>query len=153
MTLSNLETFALNKVISKTKVDKFKDSLPEGEHDVDFIVRILGKIKITHGEKKSTVSIPLLKAMAIALFKAGIQKDNILAAIKNAVEISMALGQDEIAEMIGIKYGDLEELVKNIKDDVVNELPLTPTVNTTSKIIAEKLELEDCNQTPLKKTA
>ena len=151
--MTNLELFALAKAVSESKIKKFKNSLPEGEHEIDLIVHILGNIEITHGEKDSTVSIPWLKAMAIALHKSGIQKDNILNTIKYAVEVSMALGQDEIAEMIGLEFGDLETLVKKFKDEVVKKLPKTPTVYTKCKLVTDKLDLEDVDLSTIKHSA
>jgi len=141
--LSHLEKFAVSKIVPESQVKKFKGSLPSGEHDIDLIIRIFGKMTVTHGDKDSTCSIPWLKALAIALHKSGIQQDNILTAVEEAVKISIALGQDEIEEMIGMEMGTLDTLVKKIKNEVVAGLPKTPTVYSKAKLVTEKLELED----------
>jgi len=137
--LTDLEKFAVSKAFSSTEMDKIKGDLPTGEHDIDLVVNIYGKLSISHTEKKSTTSIPWLKAMAIALKLSGIQKDKIIQMIDEAAKISIAVGKDEIAEMLGFDYGEIESLEKKIKDGIT--LPPTSVINTKAKLISDKLEV------------
>ncbi|HEC72607.1 MAG TPA: hypothetical protein ENI36_03280 [Thermoplasmatales archaeon] len=110
------------------------------------IVRIFGKLNKKTSEKASTTSIPWLKCLAIALHKSGIQRENILFAMEEAIKVSMVMGQDDIAEMIGMSFDEMESLVNRMKREVISKLPKTEVVRLNAKLLSEELELEVYNE-------
>jgi len=147
--MNTVEEFAIAKVIGTTKAKALGKSLEEGEYDIDMVVRIFGKITIKNGEKKSTVSIPLLKSLALALHYSGCQRENLIPALEKAIKASMELDQDKISEVLGMDFKQIQKLEKRIKEEIVDTLPMTPAVTTNSKLIAQKM----VEEVKLQKTA
>lgn len=159
-TLSDAEVMALTAAVSNAEGKEAKQNMTEGEHNIDLFVRIFGKLTKKVSDKAATTSIPWLKSLAIALHKSGIQRENILFAIEEAIKISMVMGQDEIAEMIGMNYEDIDNLVSRIKKEVVANIPKTTVIRVNPKLIINRLCLEDSDEvvstdlfTVMKKTA
>lgn len=151
--MNDADMTAIATAISTKEAKEAKNNMNEGEHQIDLFVRIFGKLTKKVSDKNSTCSIPWLKTLAIALHKSGIQKNNILFAIEEAIKISMTLGQDEIAEMIGMQFEEIDKLVKTIQKDIVAKLPKTEVIRVNSKLIVEEIQLENSEQELLVKTA
>lgn len=145
--LNDTETMALATAISTKEAKKAKQNMPEGEHEIDFFVRIFGKLTKKVSDKSATSSIPWLKSIAIALHKSGVQRENILFAIEEAVKTSMVMGQDEIAEMLGMNYEDIDNLVSRIKKEIVAKLPKTEVIRVNPKLVIEELQFEGEQET------
>lgn len=141
--LTDAEKIAISTVIGSKDVKEAKNNISDGEHEIDCFVRIFGKLTKKVSDKAATTSIPWLKSLAIALHKSGVQRENILFAIEEAVKTSMVMGQEEIAEMIGMNYEDIDNLVSRIKKEIVEKLPKTKVIRVNPKLVIEELQLED----------
>ena len=103
-----------------------------GTHEVDTVVtlRIKGTItKKPDTEKTPTVSIPLKATLALALQKAGIQRDNIARILTEAM--TEAINMDEQGEArIADQLADVEEAMARV-EAITHDLPKTPVAGAT----------------------
>jgi len=149
--LKPTEIVALSKAIKTKDAKNAMKTLDEGLHTVDFLIHVFGTLDIKDTEKNSTCSIPLLKALALALHYAGCQRDNLLPTLEKTIRQSMALGQNEICKVFadeksdpdGTKFWDkIEEMEKRIKKEVISKLDKTPVRNSNAKLHVKELTEE-----------
>jgi hypothetical protein len=126
------------------KLVKKNGKVKTGIHHVDttVLVRITGTVtKLADTEKTPTVSIPLKATLALALQKAGIQRENIARILTEAM--TEALNMDEQGEArIAEQIKDVEEAMARV-EAITHDLPKTPVSGATNcKLTCEVEEVE-----------
>lgn len=153
--LKDTEIVALSKMLKAKVVKEALGKLDEGKHEVDIKVHVYGNLDIKDTERPSTTSIPLLKALALCLHYAGIQRENLLPTLEKAIQQSMKMGQDEIQKAFATEedptgldfWIKMTKMEKRIKDEVIAKLPPTPIRNSNAKLVIKELSEEIIEET------
>ncbi len=106
--------------------------LDVGHHEVDFkvLVHVTGSItKLKDTSKTPTVSIPLKATLALALQKAGVQRENITRILTEAMTEALNMGKKG-EETIKEQLADVEAAMKRVTA-VTSALPKTPVSGKT----------------------
>lgn len=127
------------------KLVKANGKVKAGVHRVDatVLVRLTGTVtKLEDTEKTPTVSIPLKATLALALQKAGIQRENIAAILVEAMTEALEMGEQGEAR-IADQLNDVEEAMQRVTA-ITRDLPKTPVSGaTTCKLTCEVEEVEE----------
>ena len=99
-----------------------------GRHEIDemLIVRVQGHIE-QHDDQMiaPTVSIPLVSVLAYFWEKAGIERDNALTMLREAIHEAMQSGQSEDAAVQN-RMDDVQAAIRAVKTDLIDRLPKMP---------------------------
>lgn len=141
MNLNQIEKLAVAKAMAKKEADEARDGIGIGKQSVDFYLHVSGELSVAADtEKTPTVSIPLYATLAIALKKAGVQAENILALIESSVIEAIAKDQsmnDELSDSI-------EKICDHLKTRFAETLPKTPVRGAVkANLTVEKIEAAD----------
>lgn len=151
--------------LSKVKFDR--DSVPSGEHRVDFTVRVRGTVKVGDDyEKSATTSVPWLESVALWQETLRAAFDSMIAqidrgeavtreeleAMKNTGPIATGILVDCIRKAmvsgesaVGTIKDRVEEVkagIEKVKSDLVSELPL----QTAKGHVRVDVSLEDVSE-------
>ena len=102
--------------------------LEPGRHKIDetLIVRVRGHVE-QHDDQMiaPTVSIPLVSVLAFFWEKAGIERDNALTMLREAIHEAMQNGQSEDAD-VQERMEDVQAAIRAVKTDLIGRLPKMP---------------------------
>lgn len=110
----------LSKVWGKESAD-----FSVGRHDIDevLVVRVRGSVE-RHSDQlvSPTVSIPLVSTLALFWEKAGLNRDEALALLREAIVEAM---DDKVNEDAAIqqRIDDVQEAITAIRKDLIDQLP------------------------------
>jgi hypothetical protein len=126
------------------KLVKANGKVKPGVHRIDttVLVRVSGTVtKLPDTEKVPTVSIPLKATLALALQKAGVQRDNIAAILVESMTEALNMGEQGEAR-IADNLKDVEEAMQRVSA-ITHDLPKTPVSGATNcKLTVEVEEVE-----------
>jgi hypothetical protein len=106
--MNEIETLAL----SKLSVPDVRASVRAGKYDVDFVVHIKGSLDVSEDETYTpTTHVPIIPAMALALRRAGVQRDGIVLALVDAMKEVMASDED-LRETLKADVDEAEKLFR-----------------------------------------
>ena len=116
-------------------------NLEPGRHDVDevLVIRVSGAVEKCEDQFVSpTVSIPLLPTLALFWEKAGIERDDALTMLREALTDAMNDGIKEDAS-IQERIDDVQAAVKAVRTDLIARLP---KMHRNGKLITDDLHVE-----------
>ena len=131
---------AIKALIAKAWKNEKADIEP-GEHFIDetFLVTVCGTVEKRDDEyAASTVSIPIIPALALFWEKAGLARDNALSMLREALREAMDKEVKEDAH-IAKRIKDVESAVKAIRQELIAHLP---PMRRAGKVIVENLNVE-----------
>lgn len=117
----------LKGIVSK----KWKDAevqLPVGRTSIDraFVVRLAGSVQKREDQMVApTISIPLLATMAYFVDRLGLQRDQALATLREAITEAMTRNVEE-SPSIRARMAEMETAVAAVKRDLIEKLPRLP---------------------------
>lgn len=115
--------------------------LEPGRHFIDeeFIVRVHGSVEKFDDEiAVPTVSIPLITTLAFFWDKLGVDRDQALAALREALHESMSKGIKEDAA-IKRHIDDVQQAMATIRKELIADLP---PLHRAGKVITSELTVE-----------
>lgn len=110
----------LSKIWGKESAD-----FAVGRHDIDevLVVRVRGSVE-RHADQlvSPTVSIPLVSTLALFWEKSGLNRDEALSLLKEAITEAM---DDKVNEDAAIqqRIDDVQDAISAIRNDLINQLP------------------------------
>ena len=121
--MDNIKKITVAKAFSEKEIKQARAEIRPGQYEIDFCARFKGVLAVSEDyEKASTVSIPLLPALALALRYAGVTgqaaRKAILAGVKAALE--------EKEKASAILADGLEGEIERLKKQIQATLPKTP---------------------------
>ena len=114
--------------------------LTEGRHYFDdvLVVRLSGTVEKSPDQMiNSTVSIPLIPTMALLLEKCGVNKDESLSMLREAITEAMTERVKEDAH-IQKCIDDVQSAIKSVKKDLISQLP---KMHRSGKVDCRDLEV------------
>lgn len=106
--MKELETLAL----SKLNVPEVRAAVKAGKYDVDFMVHVKGSLDVGEDETYiPTTHVPIIPAMALALRRAGVQREGIVLALVEAMKEAMAC-DDDMREKLKSDVDEAEKLFR-----------------------------------------
>ena len=102
--------------------------LEPGRHEIDeaLIVRVRGYVEQHDDQMISpTVSIPLVSVLAFFWEKAGIERDNALTMLREAIHEAMRNGENQNA-VVQERMEDVQAAIRAVKTDLIARLPKMP---------------------------
>ena len=121
--MNNLQKIVIAKSFSEKEIKLARAEIRPGQYEIDFIVRFRGILSVAQDtEKSSTVSIPLLPALALALRYAGITGQAAQKAILAGVKAAL-LQKESPADVLS---AGLEGEIERLKKEIQKSLPKTP---------------------------
>ena len=125
--LTNIEALALSKVKLGEGV---REAVKPGEYHVGFVVEVKGSLVVGADETYTpTTHVPLIPAMALALRRAGFQRDGILALLVDAMRETMTGGESFREEL----EADVKEAEKLFRAS----LAILPRASRAGKVHAK----------------
>ena len=123
------------KVWGKEKAD-----FGVGRHEIDevLVVRVRGSVeKHTDQLVSPTVSIPLVSTLALFWEKAGLNRDEALALLREAITEAM---DDKVNEDAAIqnRIDDVQEAISAIRKDLIDQLP---KMKRSGRLVTKDLEI------------
>ncbi len=114
----------IKNLIAKVWV-KEKADFSVGRHDIDevLVVRVRGSIeKHTDQLVSPTVSIPLVSTLALFWSKAGLNRDEALSLLREAITEAM---DDRVNEDAAIqkRIDDVQEAISAVRSELIDQLP------------------------------
>ena len=118
--------------------------LTEGTHYFDdvLVVRLSGTVEKKADQMiNSTVSIPLIPTMALLLEKCGINKDESISMLREAITEAMT---ERVKEDNHIQacIDDVQAAIKSVKTDLIAQLP---KMHRAGRVETRDLEITDAN--------
>lgn len=99
--------------------------LPVGRHNINqtMLVRVRGEIE-KHDDQMvtPTVSIPFISVVAFLLERVGVERDEALAMLRDAIHEAMANGEKE-DEAVMQRIEDVNAAIKSVRQDLIAKLP------------------------------
>lgn len=115
---------ALSKAVSAAALAVARDGLCVGQHDVDVIVRVTGTLSVgVDTTRIPTCSVPLLATLALALTRAGIMRDRILALVVDAARDALLGGEAVEATMRDL---GIDAAIATVREAFAAGLPPVP---------------------------
>ncbi len=121
--LDALTLTALSAQLAK-EAKKVRKGLPVGDHEVstEVTLSVNGTINVSEDyDRTPTVSVPLLRTMALALSYAGVTGEHALEAVTKAMNTALTEDKDANGQLAQVKA--IEEKVNEIKAKFATELP------------------------------
>lgn len=118
-----------------------KPDLEPGKHFIDeqFLVRLHGTVEKLDDELAApTVSIPLIPALAFLFDRLGMDRDEALVVLRDALKQAMNKDEKEDAA-IAARMSDVNEAVKAVRKDLIGQLP---PMRRAGKVITNDLQVE-----------
>lgn len=116
------------------KVWKDEDAdLQPGRHffNETFLVTVRGSVEKAHDQHVTpTVSVPLVTTLALFWEKAGVDRDQALKLLREAITEAMELGENEDAR-IKQQIDDVSEAIKAVRKELFERLPKMPRSGRT----------------------
>lgn len=137
--MNALQTLALAKATEKAAKSI---KLTPGIHNVNMIVQVHVKGTIekkADTEKTPTVSIPLKATLALALQKAGIQRENIARILTEAMTEALNMGEQGEAK-IAQELADVDAAMERVTA-ITATLPKTPVSGATNCKLTAEVEI------------
>ena len=123
------------------KVWKDEDGdLQPGRHffDETLIVRVRGSVEKAHDQHVTpTVSVPLVTTLALFWEKCGVDRDQALKLLREAIMEAMAMGEKE-DDRIKRQIDDVSEAITAVRKELLERLPKMPRSGRT---ITQDLEV------------
>jgi hypothetical protein len=129
----------IKALVAKVWKDEEAD-LDPGLHgfDEEFVVRVCGTVEKYDDELITpTVSVPLVPTLALFWEKAGLERDNAMALLREAIVEAMTDGEKEDRNIKG-RIDDVNTAIKAVKNDLLAKLP---KMHRTGRIITRNLEV------------
>lgn len=124
MLLGPDKKLALTRCVSKADLQIARDRVAAGKFHVDFVVRVCGDFTVRSDTfRRSTSHIPLTVALAIALKKSGIQRENIKRALMDLVIEAITRSEDE--EWMKANMTEFESSLEEV-ESMLTMLPPVP---------------------------
>jgi acyl carrier protein phosphodiesterase len=102
--------------------------LPVGRHEINetLLVRLRGQVE-KHDDQMiaPTVSIPLVSVLAYFWEKAGIERDDAMEMLRDALHEAMQENRNEDAA-VQARIEDVQTAIKAVKTDLISSLPKMP---------------------------
>ncbi|MBD3671951.1 MAG: hypothetical protein HUJ26_00370 [Planctomycetaceae bacterium] len=130
----------LKSLVSKSWKNN-KPDLQPGKHHIDeeFLVRVHGTVEKLDDEFAApTVSIPLIPALAFLFDRLGMDRDEALIVLRDALKQAMKKGEKEDAA-ITARMSDVTDVVKAVRKDLIGQLP---PMRRAGKVITNDLQVE-----------
>ena len=130
----------IKSLLSKAWKNEAADLAP-GRHRIDeeFIVRIRGSVEKLDDElAASTVSIPLIPALALFWEKCGIVRDKALAMLRESLQEAMTEKVKEDKSIVS-RIKDVDQAVKAIRQELIASLP---KMHRDGKVLIDALCVE-----------
>lgn len=119
--LDPVQMIALSKSLKEKAVKEARSLVGPGTYKIDETVRITGSMTVGEDYTSApTVNVPHQLALAIALRKAGIQRENIVALLMEA--ITMDRESDDYKQL----EAEMAEYTEMVKEAVAATLPRNP---------------------------
>lgn len=120
--------------------DKEKSEFGVGRHQIDevLVVRVKGSIEKCVDQLVSpTVSIPLVSTLALFWSKAGLNRDEALTLLREAITEAM---DDKVNGNAAIqqRIDDVQEAISAIRNDLINQLP---KMKRSGRLITKELDV------------
>ncbi len=118
-----------------------KPELQPGKHSIDeeFVVRVHGTVEKLGDELAApTVSIPLIPALAFLFDRLGMERDEALVVLRDALKQAMKKGEKEDAA-IAARMADVTDVVKAVRKDLIGQLP---PMKRSGKVVTKDLQVE-----------
>lgn len=111
-----------------------------GRHEIDevLVVRVRGSVeKFTDQFASPTVSIPLVSTLALFWSKAGLNRDEALSLLREAITEAM---DDKVNEDAAIqrRIDDVQEAISAIRNDLINQLP---KMKRSGRLVTKDLDI------------
>ena len=119
-------------LLAKVWKDEEADLQP-GQHyfNETLIVRIKGTVEKAQDQHVTpTVSVPLVTTLALFWEKAGVDRDQALKLLREAITEAMELGENEDAR-IKQQIDDVSEAIKAVRNELLERLPKMPRSGRT----------------------
>lgn len=114
--------------------------LPPGRHYLDetLIVRVRGSVEKAQDQHVTpTVSVPLVTTLALFWEKCGVDRDQALKLLREAITEAMEMGEKEDGR-IKQQIDDVSEAIKAVRKELLERLPKMPRSGRT---ITQDLEV------------
>ena len=126
--------------------------LPVGRHEINetLLVRVRGHVEKHDDQMISpTVSIPLITVLAFFWEKAGIERDDAMVMLRDAMHEAMSNGEKEDAAVMQ-RIEDVNAAIKAVKSDLISKLP---PMHRNGKLVTKNLSIHvlaiSANEEPL----
>jgi hypothetical protein len=143
--MNAIDILAVSKAFDDKELKAQRDSkdVTVGVHNVDVMVRVHGTLKVFDDtEATPTCSVPLLATLAIALQKAGFQRENILQLVVESAREALRQGE-KVSDQMSEDMGRLESGIKQIQKEFAEKLPKVPRRGMIkAQLLVEELALE-----------
>ncbi|HVX12169.1 MAG TPA: hypothetical protein VHC22_13390 [Pirellulales bacterium] len=120
-------------------------NLKPGRHyfDETLVVRVRGSVEKAHDQHVTpTVSVPLVTTLALFWEKCGVDRDQALKLLREAISEAMAMGEKE-DDRIKQQIDDVAEAITAVRKELLERLPKMPrsgrTITQDLEVTVERL--------------